>query len=1029
MNFRLTIPLLLIFLLFLPDQVNSQQGSLNVSGTITDSETGEALPGATVIVEGTTNGTVADTEGRYTISVEKENAVLEVAFVGYQSQSERINGRNVINFNLDPDLVELEEIAVVGYGVQKRSNITGAISSVKVEDIENKSQVRLDQVLQGMSSGVFISQNGGAPGAEPTIHIRGVGSINNTEPLWIVDGIRVSPGNHFEINDIESVEILKDASSSAIYGAQAAHGVILVTTKRGKKGLDINFKTSIGKRTPIRLPELLGSEDFVKYKRESRLAAGQNPEPAWDEYEHDTDWIDAYYNGSGLIKSYDLSASNGTEKFNFYVSLGYDDEEGILIDNTLKRYSGRINSDIKITDWLTIGENLLLSSVKENPIDNFNENYSGAIPYRSIPIMPIYDEDNPYGGWGQAPVYFQGPNPVATQYQQRERHSYNRMEGSLYANFIPLEGLSIRTTAGYNYMAFLGKKFHEAFNYGAFANTIDALTYSTSENQTITGKIVATYDKSFGMHNIKLMAGYEATQFETVHFNLVGTDFPIDVAWSMNLATGTFNVTDRYNIYESRLLSQFGRFNYNFKEKYLLEANIRRDASAPKFGPANIWGIFPSFSGGWIISKEDFFDNISFINTLKIRGSTGKLGSDNIGDYIYLKTYTSQFTSYAFDQNGQNKVRGFYISKFPNEEVKWEEVNMHNIGLNMTALSNQLSFSADFYIKDTKDLLYGVPIPPSVGIAVHNFSPVNPELNIGTLRNSGVDLELGYKWLFDNYSLNVTGNTSFMKNEMRSLSKGQYIIGGDGGGQIGGMTRTEAGMPISSFYGYEVQQMLNSESDVFAINSWAADGTYQEGGTGPGDFMYRDISGPEGVPDGEITAEHDRVFIGNPWPRMIYGLNINFARNRLFDISLQFQGVQGVDIFNADKAYTRNFFGDYNTTYRIEEAWTEENHTQHPRNIASDPNGNFSKPSTYFVEDGSYLKLRNVQIGFNVPVNRWIPGNIAKLRLFVNGNNLLTITNYSGIDPEIAGSNTSRGIDYGLYPQVRTITGGLELNF
>lgn len=1029
MKFRIITFLFIGLFLFFSNQVNSQERSLTVGGTITDSETGEPLPGATVIVEGTTNGTVTNLNGEYSINIEKENAVLEVAYVGYQTKSERINDRNTVNFELDPDLVELEEIAVVGYGVQKRSNITGAISSVKVEDIENKSQVRLDQVLQGMSSGVFISQNGGAPGAEPTIHIRGVGSINNTEPLWIVDGIRVSPGNHFEINDIESVEILKDASSSAIYGAQAAHGVILVTTKRGKPGLDINFKTSFGKRTPIRLPELLGSADFVKYKRESRLAAGQNPEPAWDNYEHDTDWLDAYYAGSGMIQSYDLSASNGNEKFNFYVSLGYDDEEGILIDNTLQRYSGRINSDIKITDWLTVGENLLLSSVNENPIDNFNENYSGAIPYRSIPIMPIYDENNPYGGWGQAPVYFQGPNPVASQYQQRERRRYNRMEGSLYANFTPLKGLSIRATAGYNYMAFLGEKFHEAFNYGAFANTISSLTYSTADDQTLTGNAVATYDRSFGMHNIKLMAGYEATKFETVHFNLVGTDFPIDVAWSMNLATGTFNVTDRYNIYESRLLSQFGRFNYNYKEKYLLEANIRRDASAPKFGPANIWGIFPSFSAGWMISKEDFFDNIPFINTLKIRGSTGKLGSDNIGDYIYLKTYTSQFTSYAFDQNGQNRERGFYISKFPNEEVKWEEVNMHNIGLNMTALSNQLSFSADFYIKDTKDLLYGVPIPPSVGIAVHNFSPVNPELNIGTLRNSGVDLELGYKWLFQNYSLNISGNASFMKNEMRSLSKGQYIIGGDGGGQIGGMTRTEAGMPISSFYGYEVQQMLNSEADIFAINSYADDGTYQEGGTGPGDFMYRDISGPEGVPDGEITAEHDRVFIGNPWPKMIYGLNINFAQNRLFDISLQFQGVQGVDIFNADKAYTRNFFGDYNTTTRIYEAWTEDNHTQHPRNIASDPNGNFSKPSTYFVEDGSYLKLRNIQIGFNVPVNRWIPGNIARLRLFVNGNNLVTITNYSGIDPEIAGSNTGRGIDYGLYPQVRTITGGLELNF
>lgn len=268
-----------------------------------------------------------------------------------------------------------------------------------------------------------------------------------------------------------------------------------------------------------------------------------------------------------------------------------------------------------------------------------------------------------------------------------------------------------------------------------------------------------------------------------------------------------------------------------------------------------------------------------------------------------------------------------------------------------------------------------------------------------------------------------------MKNEMRSLSKGQYIIGGSGGGQINGMTRTEAGMPISSFYGYQVQQMLNSDADIFAINSWADDGTYQEGGTGPGDFMYVDISGPDGVPDGEITAEHDRVFIGNPWPKMIYGINVSLVKSKLFDVSLQFQGVLGVDVFNADKAYTRNFFGDDNTTTKIYEAWTPDHHTQHPRNIASDPNGNFGKPSTYFVEDGSYLKLRNAQVGFNVPERFISRLQIARLRIFLNANNLLTITGYSGLDPEIAGSNTSRGIDYGLYPQVRTISGGLELDF
>lgn len=1002
---------------------------MRISGRVTDINTGQPLPGAAVIADGTTIGAIADPEGKYTLEIPADATSLTASFIGYSPVTEKTGERLEINFALDPESIELDEIAVVGYGVQKRSNITGAISSVKVDNLENKSQIRLDQVLQGMSSGVFVSQSGGAPGSQPTIHIRGVGSISNTEPLYIIDGIRMSPGNHFDIDDVESIEILKDAASSAIYGAKAAHGVILITTKRGKGDTRVTFKSSLGKRNPIKLPELLGSADFVKYKKESRLNAGQNPEPAWDNYEYDTDWIDAFYAGSGMLQTYDFSVSKGDEKFNFYFSAGYDDEEGILIQNNYKRYSSRLNADLKLTRWLTVGENLLLSKVKENPIDNFNENYSGAIPYRSIPIMPIYDPDNQYGGWGRAPVYFQGPNPVATQYQQHEKRDYNRIDGSFFAEIKPFRGLSIRGTAGYGYLAFLREKFDEAFNYGAFSNTISSLTYGSAHDNSLTGNLVATYEGSVSGHNFRIMGGYEASQYESVHFNLTGTDFPINFARSMNLATGTFNTTDRSNIYQSRMLSQFGRVNYNYKEKYLFEANIRRDASAPKFGPDNIWGIFPSFSAGWMLSRESFFEDVPFINTLKLRISSGKLGSDNIGSYIYLKTYTSQFTSYSFDQDGSDKVSGFFISKFPNEEVKWEEVNLNNIGMNLTALENKLSFSADFYIKDTKDLLYGVPIPPSVGIAVHNFSPVNPEMNIGTLRNTGVDLEMGYTWYIEKFSLNLSGNTSFMKNEMRSLSKGQYIIGGDGGGQIGGMTRTEAGMPVSSFYGYRVQQMLHTPSDIFAINSYAEDGTYQEGGTGPGDFMYVDISGPDGKPDGQITAEHDRVFIGNPWPKMTYALNINLVYNKIFDLSLQFQGLQGVDVFNADKAYTRNFFGDANTTTLIYEAWTPEHHTEHPRNIASDPNGNFGKPSDYFVEDGSYLKLRNAQLGCNVPASLLRKWNLPKLRIYLNANNLFTITRYSGIDPEIAGSNISRGVDYGIYPQVRTLMGGLEVNF
>ncbi|HYG39635.1 MAG TPA: TonB-dependent receptor [Cytophagales bacterium] len=998
-----------------------------VNGQVKDDVSGEGLPGVTVMIEGTTIGTTTDFDGKYSLQVPNpESAVLVFSYLGYHTEKVSVNNQTTINFSLVPKIEELDELVVVGYGVQKRSNVTGAISSVKVENMENKPITRLDQALQGMSSGVTVTQNGGSPGAEPTIHIRGIGSIGNTKPLWIVDGVRMEPGNHFDPDDIESIEILKDAASSAIYGAKAAHGVILVTTKRGKGKTSFNFNSSIGQRQPINLPKLLNSADYVAYKKQSRINAGQDPDPSWDNYEHDTDWLDAYYAGKGTIQSNNLSLSKGEEKYNIFLSLGYDNEKGILIDNTYKRLSGRVNSDVKITKWLKFGESVLLSKVIENPIGNFNASSDGAIPYRSIPLAPIYDENNPYGGWGEAPGYFGGPNPVASQYQQHETRTYNRLDGNMYVEITPLKGLMLKGTVGYNHMSYIGEKFDEAFDYGIFTNTINSLTYSAAKDETILGNIVASYEKNFSNHYFKIMGGYEASKFETLHFNVVGTKFPVDKARSFGLATGEFSVPDRANYLPYTMISYFGRFNYNFKEKYLFEANIRRDGSS-KFGPENKFGIFPSFSAGWNVSKEGFFRNIPYLSTMKLRASTGRLGSDNIGDYIFQKTYLSRFTSYAYAPDGEKNL-GFYISKFPNREVKWEEVNMHNIGIDLTAFRNRLSFSVDYYIKDTKDLLYQVPVPSSIGLSVHNQNTVNPDVNIGTLRNTGLDFEVGYQGQVKRFTINVNGNTSFIKNELKSL-KNQVITGGGAGTIMGGMTRTEAGHPISSFYGYIVQGMFNSDRDVYAYNSYATDGFYQEAQTGPGDLIYKDISGPEGVPDGQITAEHDRTFIGNPWPKMTYALNVAVEWNKLIDISLQFQGVQGVDVFNGDKAYRRNFFGDNNTTTDIYEAWTPENPTNHPRNIAIDPNGNFSKPSTYFVEDGSYLKLRNAQIGVNVPQSILSQLKIQKLRIYVNANNFLTFTKYSGNDPEIAGNNTSRGVDYGVYPMVRTISCGLQLQF
>lgn len=998
-----------------------------VTGVVTDSQKQE-LPGVSVYLRGTTIGTVTDANGKFSIHA-TDTSVVVFSSIGYIREETKVAGRSVINVELSEDVVGLEEIVVIGYGEQKRSNLSGAISSVDKKSLENRSQMRLDQALQGMAAGVNVTREGGAPGAKPTIHIRGVGSVNDTEPLWVVDGITMAPGNHFDLDDVESIEVLKDGAASAIYGARAAHGVILVTTKRGSGAVQVNFKSSIGKRSPVELPSLLRSEDYVRYKKESRLNAGQNPDPSWDNYEHDTDWVGAFYDGSGVIQSYDLSISKGDEKLNYFLSLGHDNEKGILIDNSYDRLSLRFNSDLKLFPWLKIGESMLLSRVKENPIGNNNENYNGAIPFRSTPIMPVYDPENQFGGWGTAPVYFQGPNPVATQYQQHDTRNYDRIDGNLYGELTPLKGLRIRGSLGYNFMSYLGERFDEAFYYGAFANPINSLVYSSSNDRTVTGNAYATYDKSVGKHNFKAMIGTEAIRTDVKHFNIARSTFPIDVAWSFNLGTGPYSTTDLFNVYNRRLLSYFGRINYNYDERYFVEANFRRDSSAPKFGPENIWGNFPSYSVAWRISKENFFQNVPVITNLKLRASVGKLGSDAIGDYLYQKTYTSQFSTYSFDANGTNKVSGFYISRFPNGDVKWEEVNMKNVAIDIGAFESKFNLTVDYYVKDTKDLLFPVPVPTSVGIATHNFDPVSPPINIGTMRNTGLDVELGYKTDIKKFVLTSSANASFVRNEVLSLYGDDAITGGNGGGQIGGMTRTQPGMPISSFYGYEVYRMFHSLSEVQAMNTYADDGYYQEAGTGAGDFMYRDISGPDGVPDGEITPEFDRTFIGNPWPKMTYALNFSAVYNQLIDFAIQFQGVQGVDVFNANKAYSRNFFGDSNTTTLIYEAWTPDRHTMNPRNIATDPNGNFGRPSTYFVEDGSYLKLRNIQVGLTLPKQTLIRYKIQRLRVYANANNVLTFSKYSGLDPEIAGSNTGRGVDYGMYPQVRTYSAGLEVQF
>ena len=1002
----------------------------NISGTVTD-ENGEGLPGVNVLAKNTTIGTVTDIEGNYRLSVADNTETLVFSSVGYLTQEVPIDNRTTVNVLMETDVKSLSEVVVVGYGTQKKSDLTGAISSVEPEDITRISERRLETALQGRAAGVQVTRSEGAPGAGSSVNVRGAGSIGNTEPLWVIDGVPQNPGNFFNMNDVESIEILKDASASAIYGARAAHGVILVTTKRGSEGkVKVNFNTSIGQRSPINLPDMLDTEGFVRASSIGRLNAGGTPEPAWDNPESlpNTNWVDEIFSGRGLEQTYNLSVAGGNENANYFVSGGYDKEEGIMVDNYFERYSLRANADFKIGKYIRIGESLLVSRTRENP--TANDGGDLLTIFRAIPIMPVYDPTNPFGGWGTAPSYFQGPNPLAAQLQNHILETSNRLNGNVYAEIEPLDGLTLRGSVGVNIRAMRREQFSEAFSYGALSNSINSLELRSRDDEELNTNLVLTYTKSIGKHDFSVLGGYERFREDAVFFGATAQDFPINYSRSFAIASGAVDISDRQTIDDQyRLESVFARLNYTFANRYLLTANVRRDGSS-RFSPDNQYGVFPSVSVGWRVIEEDFMQGASFLSDLKLRASYGVLGSDRIDDYIFSRTYRNSRSTYAFDATGQaggNKERGYYLRRFPNEQVKWEEVVQTDIGLDASLLEGRFNLTADYYVKTTTDMLIGVQLPLSFGVSEHSRRPEAPPVNIGSVENRGFELALNYRQSIGDWNFDITANSAWNRNEVQQLDEGQSIANGGGGpGYSGSIALTEVGQPIGYFYGLVADGIFQNQDEIDALNADAPGGFYQFEETAPGDLRYRDIND-----DGTIDAD-DRTYLGNPWPKMIYGFNANVSYQN-FDLTLFFQGVQGVDIFNATKAYYRTVFSDYNSSERVFESWTAENPTENPRLIASDPNGNFRQPSSYMVEDGSYLKLRNIQVGYSLPESVISRLGLTNARVFVNGQNLLTFTKYEGLDPELSAgnnNNTRQGIDgLGQYPQTRLVSAGLQIGF
>ncbi len=998
--------------------------TITVKGTIVSALNGEPLPGASIVIKGTTLGTVTDIDGKYSIDVQSADAVLLISSIGFLDEEIAVNGRTTIDITLSESIESLEEVIVVGYGTQRKSDLTGSIASVKAEDLKSLPVKSLAEALTGRVAGVFVTKGTGEPGKESDIFIRGATSINNIKPLYIVDGQRMGTGNNFNMSDVESIEILKDASSAAIYGVEAAGGVILVTTKKGRRGekMNVEFNTYLGQRKAINLPELLNRKDYIRARNIMGVQYA-----SWDASTTDTDWINEMYKPA-VEQSYNLSLSGGNEKSTYYISAGYLKEDGIRRKNSFDRMSVRMNSDYKLHPKLKVGEFLYISKTSWRPTGDGSD-----IPYRSIPMMAVYDETRA-GGWGAAPDGFQGTNHVGSAEARVYDNSFFGVEGSFFAEWNIIKGLNLRSTVGGYSGGDNTSQFDLIYDFGIIKNGVRKLTKELKRDQNALANFVLTYDKAFGKHELKAMAGWEAIKDYGTNVFAKTEGFPVDYTPSFGLSTmGKTSREADAGYSKGSKLAQFGRLNYNYAGKYILQATVRRDGTN-KFIGENTYGVFPSFSAAWRFSEEGFMkDKISWLSNAKLRGGWGVLGSIGaVKDFVYEDSYGS-INAHSFD--GTNAVTGWGSTKFANKNIKWEQVTTTNVALEFGLFNNKLTLEAEWYDKLTTDMLYDVALPPSSGIGNHN-GEYNATINIGEIQNRGFEFVANWRDKVGDLSYGISGNASFGKNKVLRLGdEGSVFWKGGTAWTNGSLSKTEDGYSIGQFNGYIVDGIFQTDADAAASAQPKAKA---------GDLIYRDINSKgadgklTGTPDNKID-DADKTYIGNPWPKCIYGFNFDFEFKG-FDMRIFMQGLAGVDIFNATKGIRQNFYADYNTTSDIFNTsyFGNTKITDLPRTFyvdekgeyLRDPNGNYKNPSSFFVESGAYLKLKNLQIGYTLPKSLSTKVGMQSARVYVSGYNLLTFTKYTGLDPELGGDVSERGIENaGLYPQTRLISVGLDIKF
>lgn len=1027
---------------------NLQAQSRTVTGTVKDNDTGEVIPGVSVLLKGTNTGTLTDADGRFAIQASDQD-VLVISFVGYTKSEIPVGTQTDIQVPMRADVTQLNEVVVVGYGEQKKSVVTGAISSIKAEDLQSMPINRIEQALQGRSSGLIIAANSGQPGSSATVRLRGITSFNrnggdNNQPLWVVDGVIVDNGGIGNINqsDIESIEVLKDAASQAIYGARAAAGVILITTKKGKSGaLQVNYNGYYGISEPTRKLDLLNATQYATLINESKVADGKAPiyeNPA--ALGKGTDWQSTIFNNSAKRQNHDISISGGGEKSTFYTSFGYLSQEGIVATDISKyeRFNIRLNSTHKLAKWLTFGENMGYSHDKSVGIGNTNSEFGGPLSsaINLDPVTPVVvtdpnvanqtpyaPSDANYNGKGilrdengfpygiSTQVAQEMTNPVA--YIKKQLGNYNWSDniiGNAYLEAEPIKGLKLRSTIGTKLSFWGNESFTPVFWLNSSTlNAVNSINRGMNTRLDWNLENTIAYTRTFEKHQATVLLGQGAYKDNNIrNVNATKNDVPAN---TFDEASFNYNVPGRIgNGSEEQLhtvSSLFARVNYSYDEKYLVTALIRRDGSS-RFGQNNRFGVFPSLSVGWVPSQEIFWPSNDVVNFLKIRGSYGVVGNDNINDFAFVPTIGSG-RNYALGTSG-NFLNGSSPNAPANPDLRWEETTSTNIGFEATLLSN-FTVTFDWFKKITSGILQNPRIPGYVGAVS------NPAANVADMNNTGIELEVGWKHDIGDLHIGINGNVSYIKNEVTNIGNGIKFIDNERfQGSSYNITRTEVDRPYSSFFGFKTLGIFQTQDEIDTYVD--ANGKMIQPNAKPGDFRWLDNDG-----DGDID-ENDRTYLGSPLPKYTYGITLNLAYKN-FDFVVFAQGAGGNEIFQGLRR-----FGIPTSNFQTEALgrWTGPGTSNtYPRLVEDDPNKNFINPSDFYLKDGDYFRIKNLQIGYTLSRSISSKAGLNRARIYLMSENLLTFTKYNGYDPEIGGGTMS--IDRGIYPQARSYMIGLNLGF